>query len=283
MSFRNLIVIILILLSLVTLITASVSHTSSVANTKIPKILWTFWNSDSIPPVIKYCVATWHKHNPDHEIRVVTPSNYNMYISDLDISKFKHADSPARISDLVRLHLLSKYGGIWIDASIICNKPLQWVHDLSRGKEFLGYYLESFTTHTEFPVLESWFFACVPNSMFVKKWRDAFMLMNNYSTVNDYVSALRSAGTDLQKIDGPSYLAIHVAAQYVMQVMKYPTRSLVFLKAEDGPYLYLVRNNWDSEKAVSEIVSGKVTTDLIKVRGNERKILERSNLITRYS
>ena len=243
---------------------------------RIPKVIWTFWDSDELPPFIMYCISTWSKHNPDHEIRVVTPTNIHLYLPGLDINKqFKHADSAARISDFVRLHLLAKYGGIWSDASIIHNRPLTWLHRITRGKEFFGYYLESFTSRSEYPVLESWFFACTPHSGFVQKWRDTFLHMNDFDTVEDYVSALQSVGTDVQKIDGTTYLAIHVAAQYVMQILKYPMSHLAFLKAEDGPYAYLVRNNWDSEKAASEIIAGKVSDDLVKVRGSERKALER--------
>jgi len=246
---------------------------------RLPRTIWTYWNSEELPYVIKYCISTWKTHNKDHDIVLLTDANIKRYLPGFEPSQFRHADSPARVSDCIRLNILSQYGGIWMDASIICNKPLEWVHqELLRGKEFFGYYLDEFTTNPQYPVIESWFFACIPKSKFVKSWRDAFMKMNSYESVEDYIEALKSSGVDPQRIsiDMQTYLAIHMAAQYVMQVEHYPTQKMAFKKAEDGPFLFLVQNGWDSDKAVTDILQGKVHTDLVKLRKDDREILEKN-------
>lgn len=242
----------------------------------LPKTIWTYWDSEDLPKSIQYCMSTWRKYNKDHDIIFLTKNNINSYLPDFDISTFRHADSSARISDCIRLNVLATYGGIWMDASMICNRSLDWVHQTIKDKEFLGYYISAFTQDPKYPVIESWFFACVPQSPFVIEWRDAFMRMNKYDTVNDYVDALESLGTDPQGINETlrTYLAIHLAAQYVLQVLKYPTSDMTLLRCEDGPFLYLERNDWNSEAAVEEVLQNRVHTDLIKLRGDERKILD---------
>jgi hypothetical protein len=171
------------------------------------------------------------------------------YLPDFDFGSFRHADSFARISDAVRLNVLAVYGGIWMDASIICNRSLKWVNQSLQGKEFLGYYMKGFTKISEYPVIESWFFACIPKSQFVVKWRDTFININKYESPQEYIDSLH---VDPQGIPPTlqTYLAIHMAAQYVLQKLKYPISNMTLLKCEEGPFLYLVENNWDSEKAV---------------------------------
>lgn len=241
----------------------------------IPKVIWTTWDSDDIPLLVTKCIDSWRFHNPDHKINIVTPSNMNRFLPGFNPKReFRHLDSPARESDLIRLNLLSKYGGIWMDSSIICNKPLKWMHDLIGDREFFGYYIESFTTNKRYPVIESWCFACKVNCKFMSDWKNAFMQINDFESVEEYVKHAKGLGVDIQNISTPEYLAVHVAAQYVLQIMKYPISRMILLKAEDGPWAYLVRNDWDSHKAVLEIKNGTAKEDLVKMRGIERKFIE---------
>ena len=50
---------------------------------QIPKIIWTYWNNDTLPEFIEKCINTWKKHNPTYKINVVTPSNLKDYL-DID-------------------------------------------------------------------------------------------------------------------------------------------------------------------------------------------------------
>jgi hypothetical protein len=257
----------------------------------IPRKIWTFWDDENIPNVVQKYIATWKKYNPDHEIVVLNKTNLNNYL-DVDFSKIKHiSHSPTRYSDMVRLYILSKYGGIWCDASIICMKPFDsWIFDLQSNSdaEFVGFYIDGFTL-PEFkessPVIESWFFACKENSIMVNDWLKEFLRISDYDTIEQYVESVKDEGVNIQKITSPAYLAIHVACQKVLQ--KGPNRPYKFavLKAEDTAFKYLTKNNWDSEKAVKNILDCKddnkrvdncelLDTPIIKMRGLERKAMD---------
>jgi hypothetical protein len=238
---------------------------------KIPKIIWTYWNNDNLPEFIQKCINTWKKHNSTYTINVITPSNLNDYI-DIDLKSIKWNDSPARESDIVRLLLIEKYGGVWCDASIIMRAPL----NINTNKQVFSYYLENFTTNPKYPVIESWFFAAIPNCKFVKAWKKAFFKLGNFDSVNLAVNHMRDIGVDFQKIQAADYLFIHIAAQYVMQkemTIKEIQNTIHFKKAEDGPYKYLIKNGWNSEKAIQDLCNGNNLTDLIKLRSNERNII----------
>jgi hypothetical protein len=188
----------------------------------------------------------------------------------IDVGDISFNDSAARESDIIRLLILEKYGGIWSDATIFLTEPYPF--SLQSQYEFIGFYLDSFTTKKEYPVLESWFFATVPHGEFITKWRRAFFKLEDFSSVKEAVKYVKDQGVDIQNISGPEYLFIHVAAQYAMQKNDV-TKTMKLMKAEDGPFKYLSNNGWKSLEAIEDLCRGNHKTGLIKFRGAERGIL----------
>jgi len=270
------IIIICILISILLIGIYSQSIESFISQYTIPSTIWTYWNNEQIPEVVEKCIDSWRRHNPSYTIIILTPTNLKEYI-DIDIKSISFNDSPARESDMVRLLVLEKYGGVWSDATIFLTSPYPF--SLNSNYEFIGYYLEGFTSNTEYPVLESWFFATIPHGQFITKWKNEFFKLEEYESVSQAVENARQEGIDLQKIGGlANYLYIHVAAQKVMQTNDV-TKSMLFLKAEDGPYKYITNNKWDSTTALEDLCKGNHRTGMIKFRGGERNVLtERKDL-----
>lgn len=242
-----------------------------------PKIIWTYWdNPDTIPKSVIMCIEGWKKFNPTYEVIILTKNNFKQYINIPNeiITEPNFNDSPARFSDLLRVCLLAEHGGIWIDSSIILKSSLDnWL--FPQPAEFSGFYISSFTKDNLPPVIESWFLACNKNSDFMRLWRDEFLELGQFETVDTYLESRKTMGVDFEKINGPNYLAIHVAAQKILQIDKYPLNLLILKKAEDGPYRYLTENNWDSEKAVRAACKNRsYQSPIMKMRKAERNILE---------
>lgn len=244
----------------------------------VPRIIWTYWdNPEKIPKTVKMCIEGWKKNNPGYEVILLTKDNYSKYIHiPLEIAQHPNFnDSAPRFSDLLRLYVLAEHGGVWVDSSILLKAPLNsWL--FPRPAEFSGFYISSFTKEGLPPVIESWFFACNKGSRFVQLWRDEFLQIANYESVEKYVESRKRMGVDYEKISGPIYLAIHVAAQKVLQIDKYPQDALILQKAEDGPFRYLVDSKWDSEKALHLACSNKsYQYPIMKMRGDERNLIEK--------
>jgi hypothetical protein len=242
-----------------------------------PKIIWTYWdNPDKMPKAVSMCMETWRKYNPNYQIVLLTKNNYASYM-DIPAEIVNHPnfnDSPARFSDLLRLYALATRGGVWIDSSILLKSPLDsWL--FPRPVEFSGFYIDIFSKPGLPPVIESWFLACTKNSEFVKLWCAEFSEMSKFKSVKEYVESRKAMGVDVEKIDNPEYLAIHVSAQKVLQVDKYPLSNLVLRRAEDGPYKYLTEASWDSAKGLELACKNKsLQGELMKMRSHERNILE---------
>jgi hypothetical protein len=189
---------------------------------QIPKHIWTFWDSEVLPPFIKKCINTWRIHNPDYKITILNKNNIESYLGRYESNKiinWKYNDSPQRFSDLVRLSILEKYGGIWMDASVVCQKPLNWIHG--------SCVMYSIPELSKDPVLESWFIACTRNNRFIKELNSEFRSVNS---IDEYVSKVSTNG-----IDHPNYLLIYVCARKVFH--KYPY-DVTILDATKGPYNY---------------------------------------------
>lgn len=219
-----------------------ISHTLSdrtSSTSKIPKIIWTYWHSlEDIPDFVGKCIDSFRKHNPDHKVIILHNRNLSEYVPEVDFGNLRHGQKPVEISDFARLHVLRKYGGIWSDASTICNKSLnEWVHKLSPEYEFVGFLIPKYYKNVQRDpndmcivpseevrnniIPESWFLAAEKDSKFIRLWCDEFMRLNQYSSRTDYLRDLRKQGVTIPVSITP-YLCIHASAIKVIQLDKYP-------------------------------------------------------------
>lgn len=243
-----------------------------------PKKIWTYWdNPIKIPNVVELCMKSWKKFHPEYEIILLTKKNYKGYVTIPEelTAHLNFNDSSQRFSDLIRLWVLSEHGGIWMDSTILVKESVEhWL--FPQYADFSGFYLGGATKKKEFPVIESWFLACNKECPFIKKWRDEFSRLAHFPTVEHYIESLRSDGVDFQGIYDPNYMAIHVACQKIIQLDKYPLEGLYLQKAEDGPFRYLSKVQWNSEKGVElACINPEYQGPLMKMRGGERDALEK--------
>jgi hypothetical protein len=239
-------------------------------------------------------MLSWKEKNPSYEIILLTKNNISFYLPEVDFKKIKHIDdSIQRFSDMVRLFILEKYGGVWCDSSTICLKPFsKWLTNKSKYLDFIGFYVDLLTIpelKEKSPVIENWFFACPPHSKFIKDWLQEFLRISLFPTVDDYVKNVRGENVK-DKILIPEYLSMHIACQKILQenVGKY---KISLFRAEDTAFKYLVKNDWDSKKAIDKIkycflnssdhcqsYSGycdEIRVPIIKLRGGERNEFEK--------
>ena len=94
------------------------------------KIIWQYWYqgiNENTPKIVVSCLNSVKKHSNGYEIIMLTDKNVSDYIClpDFVFEKFaKGGFSFAKLSNLVRLYLLSAYGGIWLDATIYLTSPI---------------------------------------------------------------------------------------------------------------------------------------------------------------
>jgi Capsular polysaccharide synthesis protein len=98
----------------------------------LPKKIWFLWlqGLESAPLLVRKCYESWVMHNTGWEVIVLNEGNINNYMPPVQ----KGTTSQA-LSDILRVNLLAKHGGVWVDATCFCMKPLdEWLfHNLSSG------------------------------------------------------------------------------------------------------------------------------------------------------
>lgn len=242
----------------------------------IPRTIWTYWHNYDLDPVVVQCVKTWKNCCPDFEIIILNHNNYQKYI---DNDKIRHDrfDNVTRFADFLRFELLSRHGGIWMDATIVCNQSLEWV--IQENKDFVGYYMPNFTMDERYPVIENWFMACSKNCKLMREWNKEVQRILEFENTDVYVDNLKSQKVDLQNIPYPGYLMCHAAAQKVLQNSELgidPSSYKVISATSDiGAFYYLDQENWDSSKALNNFSKKQYRTPIMKLRGLERIEIEK--------
>ena len=97
-----------------------VSEKSEASN-----IVWICWlqGIENAPDLVKACINSVYLNLKQNDIRLISESNLRDYISFPEYIEQKYRDGiigKAHYSDLIRTELLCKYGGLWLDATVLC-------------------------------------------------------------------------------------------------------------------------------------------------------------------
>lgn len=145
----------------------------------VPRDLWLYWHQgwDNAPDVVKRCAATWRERNPTWRIHMLDGENVVGRIELPRVSERLQLTPMVR-SEIIRIHLLEKYGGVWADATLWCARPLdEWVDSVTEASGFFAYDKprprRPTSTRPNPPRLpiSSWFLTAREDSRIIVHWR----------------------------------------------------------------------------------------------------------------
>lgn len=152
-------------------------------------IVWCCWlqGLDNAPPIIKACHRSIQKHIKNKEIRIIDEANRSEYIqlpSYVEQRWKKGQIPPAMFADLIRLELLIKFGGSWIDATVLCTSD-------DYPKEYLDANLFFFQYSPKEPYrfrgISNWFISSYSNNPVLMTLRDMlYAYWKDYNCVLEY-------------------------------------------------------------------------------------------------
>lgn len=98
-------------------------------DTRFEEYIWTAWlqGEEKAPEVIRMNLASMRRYAGKHPLVVITNSNIDQYldIPKKIINKYQSGIiSHAHYTDIIRMMLLAKYGGLWLDASVFLHHPI---------------------------------------------------------------------------------------------------------------------------------------------------------------
>lgn len=87
--------------------------------------IWVCWwtGEETAPPLVRQCLKSIQKYAGNHPVHLITKENYMHYLTipDFIIEKVQNGKMGlAHFADYIRVCLLNRYGGLWLDATIFC-------------------------------------------------------------------------------------------------------------------------------------------------------------------
>jgi hypothetical protein len=145
----------------------------------MPKVIYLFWDQgwDQAPELVQRCARSWEGWNPDFTVRKLTRCDLCEELPEL-FSRFgrlrslllRRCITIQALSDLLRIRLLERYGGVWADSTTLCRKPLRdWLPEQMPNGFF------AFRNEIDGRILCSWFMASTSRHPFTSRIHDRSM------------------------------------------------------------------------------------------------------------
>ena len=226
---------------------------TDTTKTTIPKIIWLYWDEAIISSsTVRLCINLIKSLHKAYTVELISKSTLLNYLPNFPIELLK---KPANfVSDLVRLMLLEQHGGIYLDATVLLSKPVNWALELQQAdqSEVVLYYSDENTREEKYPMVETWFIAALPQSNFIKAWREEYQSCILSPNPKNYYENNKFLPLENFPLDA-TYYASYMAGQIVMRKSLQYRLSLV--RAEDEAFCYGLsfKKKWD-EVAMADVL-----------------------------
>jgi hypothetical protein len=239
----------------------------SFEENKVPKIIWSYWDNSEVPDFIKKCRKNWKKFAPNYEIKCLNKSNITQYIDNMPEN---WESLPAyRQADVLRLKLLEKYGGIWIDASILL---------MENPDKFIGDDITLFITpssNNSNPIYENWFIASGKNNKIIQKW-----IIEVEKAIKNPKEYLEFSNEDNKKLVGNcEYLICHLALRNIYDKYRELFKNGKYYDSNETAFYEHKKYNW-KDVGMNAFKNFSIHPErlMIKLRGSDRSSVNKNKV-----
>jgi hypothetical protein len=140
------------------------------------KNIWIYWEQgwNNAPPICKICLDSWKQFNNNWKINILDKNNICDFIDISFIPNFWKINPIQIRADIIRTLLIQKYGGVWVDATLFCVKPLdEWLYDffnINNNEDIFMFMVEN-----KINVASNWFIACHKDNYIINTFRNNFI------------------------------------------------------------------------------------------------------------
>ena len=141
------------------------------------KTIWMFWLQgwENATELSKICLQSWIDLNPEWTVVPLSQDNIGDYLDLDEITDDFYAKKPISCTvDIINMNLLKNYGGIWIDSTVLCLKPLDdWLDDCMTSGVFAFKFdplppMDKAANKTR--LLSTWFLAANKGNYIIDTW-----------------------------------------------------------------------------------------------------------------
>lgn len=131
--------------------------------------VWVCWfqGLDNAPALVKKCYGSLKQNLTDREIILITSDNMCNYVQfpDFILDKWKNGKiTHTHMTDLLRLELLIKYGGMWGDATVLCTSKRENIPDYFFNSDLFLYQILKPGRDGQAQPISSWLISAKTNN-----------------------------------------------------------------------------------------------------------------------
>lgn len=188
--------------------------------------IWMCWlqGLEHAPLLVKKCLESIQKNIPDKKLVLLDESNLTDYISMPDYildKRKKGIIGNAHFTDLIRLELLIRYGGYWIDATVLCTDAEAM--EFYDNEPLFMYSFYYFGFNPEIMTLNNWFIhsctnnniLCLLRELLYSYWREQNRAVDYFITQLFLTMAAEHYKEELARMPVVSQVDAHVLATYI--------------------------------------------------------------------
>jgi len=221
----------------------------------LPKIIWIYWDKDVLPKHIEL-IFNNNKTILGNEwtFNLIHESNLNTFIDISNIPKNYNLLQIQHKADYVRLKVLEKYGGIYMDASILINlkdKIYELYNDTINNKYEITLFTlydkdESFIYHQ---YIENWFIIAPQKSKIIILWLEEYEKAINmgFEEYKKYIKDELKIKLCGNIESSNCYLTQHTALQVVLQNRINWKPNIKLLRSEETMFKLLTECNFNND------------------------------------
>lgn len=251
------------------------------------KNIFIYWHEKNISnPLVKKNIKYLQKKLPnDFRLHLYNEENIKNELSDKDI-KYLY-QSKQHFADYVRLLLLKKYGGFWLDSTILLSNIniLNEIYNNYQKNNFdvflFEYSNKNSGTEQNGKYLENWFIVAPKNNIFIKDMLSEYEKALNIG-FQEYKNQLIIENINLENIfDGEDdvYLTQHAIIRKLINTNKY---KISYEYAQNSMFSIQDNCNWNNECLLDNLLNFKNienNKDIygIKLIGHQRDFISENN------
>lgn len=266
-------------------------YTTVYSYNKPPKIIWTYWNDQNIPPLVEKIMSHRARILTGWKQIIVSDSTIKQYVEPPDVY---YTLGQTHKSDWLRLALIKKYGGCWMDATIIVNseEALNEIYEENnrRKSEFTGFYTPlGLIQDNKSTFIESWCILAPRGSRVIDAWYDEYVKACKMGFLEYKKSSLKihNFSPHIYKPDNEDvYLTVYAACQMAIQKRLGGVSNILLYNSYDTMYK-LHWQCWDDDKKDydHDCIANRIRDDpsvkqmaFIKITGHTRKFLDKIDI-----
>lgn len=152
--------------------------------------IWLYWNDKSkMPDMVKSCIERIHKNANGNRVVIVTEDTVKDYLTLDDVVWEKYNAgkiSRTHFCDIVRIALLYKYGGVWLDCTLLLTQPLP--KEVTEADFFTNRLETGDTQNVCRGRWSTFMLACHPGNLMMRATLDVFIeYWKRYDDIVSYV------------------------------------------------------------------------------------------------